>query len=397
MYASLPLGRANTDIYSLAFEIVKRGHEVLLFLRRDEYEYRVINVMGKLKIYPIFPSKMIEWIILYPIILIKALIELLRAKPDLIISSKSMVLPILAFISIFIKRPTVIIVRESLAENLLYAESRSQKLIGRILFHVEYELLKLLKKPILAIDEGLLLLMKKNYNVEPKLMRYPVLKSFHRCNDLNEQSLALQFGLTNVTRPIIIYHGRLSKDRNLDFLIKSFCNVMNRCNVNATLIIAGYGDWNYVAKLVKEAPKRCRNRIVILRRWLKYQDIIRLLCLSDISIETFQRRFPENIQLGTKIVDALLTNNFIVLPRDAYYNYLREVITKLNNANGMILYSSQEELEEAIFKLLCKGVIDKRNQGNVHRIRNIFNVDFAYYIILQSLISSRFHKGRERT
>ncbi|RLF22178.1 MAG: hypothetical protein DRN15_09740 [Thermoprotei archaeon] len=351
LYASIAPGRANSDLYSLIKELLSRGHKVVVMARSDEYQKGTIKI-GDLILVSIYPHKIITWILLYPYMLLRTLIRALKERPDVIISSKSMVLPIAFIVSRVLKRPLVILFRETLAENLVYKYTNVLvRTLGILLYHIELHFLRALRAPILAIDEGLYALASNLYKAKVLLMRYPVSISV-----TNKLSVT-----TSNRNVVIVYSGRISKDRNIEMLIDAFCCIIEELDHDkmnrVKLVITGYGEWNYLLRYLRTKPQACQAKIHVYRGWLRRKEVLDILFNSDVGVETFQRRFPECIQLGTKVVDYLLTGNIILVPKDPYYEYLYNIVNNMirtimgeRSINVVLTYNSKhiEDLKEKI-------------------------------------------------
>jgi glycosyltransferase involved in cell wall biosynthesis len=115
---------------------------------------------------------------------------------------------------------------------------------------------------------------------------------FKRGIDVSIFKPSYSFGNTNVVN--LIYAGRISRDKNLDFLLEVYDVIFNKY-LDTKIRLYIIGDGPYYDKL----EKRCRNKGVVFTGKLKHNELIRYYNMGDLFL------FPSNTDtFGMVVLEA---------------------------------------------------------------------------------------------
>lgn len=195
------------------------------------------------------------------------------------------------------------------------------------------------------------LIIAPAYGIKKKLLIYGVknnieivpnginIKNFSKKSSFSEMSnLKIKYKI-NPKDEILIFVGRIAKEKNLTFLIKSFQKVLCKKPNTALILVGGGVEIDKYNNLVKNLNL---NKKVIITDYVTYEDVNIFLNISKFFVtasksEVHPLTLLEAMASGLPcvIVDAPGTRDIII-----------------NNKNGLIAKNSVNDFAEKIVKLL---------------------------------------------
>ena len=152
------------------------------------------------------------------------------------------------------------------------------KLVGFIYEALESFTLKRTDK-IIAVDKSTKeYYLKKHPWLENKIDVIPVGIDLDLFKPMNKEKMKERYGFKS-TDKIIIYIGRLEKEKNLEFLLKTFKLISSQEKEYKLLLV---GDGKELKKLEKKASDMGLNNVVIFRGAVNQQKIPEILNCADI-------------------------------------------------------------------------------------------------------------------
>jgi glycosyltransferase involved in cell wall biosynthesis len=185
-------------------------------------------------------------------------------------------------------------------------------------------------------------------NTEKKLEIIPTGVDFKNLRE-NESNTDLKLNLKD--KKVLIYAGRLSKEKNLPFLVKTFKLILEK-NRDTVLIFAGQGPWEKKLKTMAKELKISEN--VFFTGELKHKDVFQLLKRADLFLcasktETQGLAVLEAAVMGVPII-AVAAGGIKDIVSDGENGFLTEenesafaqkVIYLLNNEKERLEFSEK--------------------------------------------------------
>ena len=160
---------------------------------------------------------------------------------------------------------------------------------------------------VFATTPKMLKIMAKNGIKKSKMSPITLLFDFERVNFLNEQEKATLKKFYGLKKNVAVFLGRISKEKNLDTLIKIWAGVIKK-NPNSTLLIIGGGP--YEKRIKKLIAKLKIGSNVVLTGVIENERLLKsgLLSICDVFVsasisETF----------GLTGIEAMASNLPVIL------------------------------------------------------------------------------------
>ena len=321
-----------TALANQATELGARGHNVLIFtpkldeINREKFKAKNVQVVHL----PTVPSLLYPEFKLGVFGLPKVIKYLIKFKPDIIHLHSPLTVGMDAVMAArFFKKPLVGTIHVYLAESgylrwfkyklavklvdkavrrfLNFMFSQCDLVLAPSKMLVEELKMNDFKKPISYLPNGINL-------TEPKLLSNKLKDALKRKYGLKEK--------------VVLHFGRLSHEKNVDILIKSF-QLLTKKHQNVSLLIIGDGPTK--EKLVKLARKLRIEKQVVFTGFIEHQTLISsgILSIGDIfatasTMENNPMVVLEAMVFGLPIVgvkqagliELVSTNGFLVKPGD---------------------------------------------------------------------------------
>jgi len=321
-----------TALANQATELGARGHNVLIFtpkldeINREKFKAKNVQVVHL----PTVPALLYPEFKLGVFGLPKVIKYLIKFKPDIIHLHSPLTVGMDAVMAArFFKKPLVGTIHVYLAESgylrwfkyklavklvdkavrrfLNFMFSQCDLVLAPSKMLVEELKMNDFKKPISYLPNGINL-------TEPKLLSNKLKDALKRKYGLKEK--------------VVLHFGRLSHEKNVDILIKSF-QLLTKKHQNVSLLIIGDGPTK--EKLVKLARKLRIEKQVVFTGFIEHQTLISsgILSIGDIfatasTMENNPMVVLEAMVFGLPIVgvkqagliELVSTNGFLVKPGD---------------------------------------------------------------------------------
>jgi len=331
-YINLDLLGIESQIYGIAKEMVKKGHEVLIF-RRWYNSNKKEELINGIKVINIDSPKINDNIFTY--VLTKILFSYYIKKKitkdiDIIIMTD-------VFSSFFLINNKIkkIFVTHNPPIELIPKTSKIKKIIRK------YIDLYIYKKSdyVVALNETIM-----NYLIDNKIKS----KVIHNGIDIEKYSIKKNSKSKN---NYILFAGRLNKIKKIDNLIIAYSKIKKCFRNNYKLYIVGSGEeLNNLINLTKKL--NIYNNVKFIP-WKKHDELVKFISSCDIFV------FPSYYEtMGIVILEALACNKLVISsdipgPKDIIkhkYNgilYEYNNITELTNYLNYYLENQKKSLEIA--------------------------------------------------
>jgi glycosyltransferase involved in cell wall biosynthesis len=291
--------------------------------------------MQKINLHKILPKKglifsRISFIIIFLLNLIPFLKFIKKEKPDFIIIHLLTILPII--LSPYISRKTKIILRISGLPNMHFIRKNLWKFFSKYIF--------LITTPTNLTKE--LLINHKIFNFDKiKLLRDPIIN----CKNINYlKKKELEFAPTKENFYLSI--GRLTGQKNFQFLVKTFAKNYKYFNIKKLIIIGDGEEYKNIKKIIYK--NEAENNIFLIGF---KNNVYNYINKSSALISTALYEDPgfaliEACYMRKKIITSLVNNG----PKEMYNNFDMCYFFESNNENDLIkkIMLSEKDINDKI-------------------------------------------------
>jgi len=334
-------GKGNADLFSVSNNLEKRGHEIILVLRKDK------EINHNSKIYPILPEP-IKGFLTIPVILIKFLKLVKIKKPDIIIVEANWYLPLLMyFFSKLNKTPFIFNFRTLILETIVSWKNKSLLIIfiSKIFLKINKFIYKNYEYKI-ASNQSMVDYCKQFLGIRvPLIGTNPIDLELFKPIDVEKRTkIRKKFGIEN-DQIVISYSGAIN-EWIIDY-IKQLCDVVKELSskFSVLLVIAGWGSEK--ENLKKYLEINYLSKTTILLPWLEHNEIRNFIASCDICVDPFVRKFPADIGPPVKLREYMACGICTITTKSVSN---QELINHKNN--GLIFSGSKEDLKETLFFIL---------------------------------------------
>jgi 1,2-diacylglycerol 3-alpha-glucosyltransferase len=170
-----------------------------------------------------------------------------------------------------------------------------------------------------------------------------------------------QFGL-KATDKVLIFVGRLGKEKNIDFLISSLPLILKKIK-NAKLVIIGDGP--YHATLKKQAKALKIRNSVIFTGYYKKPEVVKAYQASDLFVFASQTDTQ-----GLVVVEAAASGLPIVAVQDdAFSEFLQ------NGQNGFMTKQYKMDFADKVCRILSNKALYNRMKKNSQLVAKKFTIE----------------------
>ncbi len=321
-----------TALANQARELGARGHSVLIFtpkldgIHREKFQSKNVQVVHL----PTVPALLYPEFKLGIFGLPRVIKHLMRFKPDIIHLHSPLTVGMDAIMAArFFKKPLVGTVHVYLAESgylrwfkYELAVKLVDSVVRRFLNFMFSQCDLVLAPSVMLVDEIKRSDFKKPISYLPNGVSLTEPKSF---SDQAKNALKKKYGLKE---KVVLHFGRLSHEKNVDILIKSF-HLLTRKYPNISLLIIGDGPTK--KKLIQLTKKLKIEKQVVFTGFMEHQTLISsgILKLGDVfvtasTMENNPMAVLEAMMVGLPIVgvkqagliELVSSNGFLVKPGD---------------------------------------------------------------------------------
>lgn len=376
------LNGVATSIANQAKQLGKEGHDILIFtpklddIKRTKFKAKNVTVVHL----PTVPALVYTEFKFGVFGLPKVLKYLKKFKPDIIHLHSPLTIGMDAIIAAkILKKPLVGTVHIYFTDPD-YLRFLKYKLAVKLVNKISQRYLNFLYRQCnLLLAPSKLLVKALNSNGFRKEVFYQpngvLLKEPKFLSEKAKNTLKKKYGLKE---EVILHFGRLSYEKNVDLLIKSF-SLIRKTNPDVSLLIIGDGPAK--KNLLKLAKKLKLEKDVVFTGFMDHQTLVTsgILSVGDIfatasTMENNPMAVLEAMACGLPIVgvsqagliELVSGNGFLVKPGD-----LKELSQKIEQ----ILLDAKlaEKMSKSSFMLVKKYSIDKTTAQLLHFYQNLIS------------------------
>jgi glycosyltransferase involved in cell wall biosynthesis len=177
-----------------------------------------------------------------------------------------------------------------------------------------------------------------------------------RMGDVN--ALKRELGLDS--DPAIVYVGGINPERDLTTLLRAVSLLQHRRPIQ--VVIAGYGDPEYVQSLQEIAAGLPSAHTVLFLPRIPQEEVLTYLALSSLGVVSYEKSPLTEVAIPTKVFEYAAAKKPMAIVR------LRALADLFGDAAEFFVAGDERDLASAIERLLTDSTRAEQLAQNAHRI-----------------------------
>jgi len=145
--------------------------------------------------------------------------------------------------------------------------------------------------------------------------------------------------------PAIVYVGAIDPERDLTTLLRAVSSLRDRWSIQ--LVIAGYGDPEYVRALRETAAKLPLSHAVLFLPRIQQEQVLTYLALSSLGVISYQENPLTEVAIPTKVFEYAAAKKPMAIVR------LRALVDLFGHAGEFFRAGDERDLASAIERILA--------------------------------------------
>lgn len=194
----------------------------------------------------------------------------------------------------------------------------------------------------------------EGYNIKTRVSVIPTGVSLHKFENVQEEWLRKHYGIP-ANRKVLLFVGRLSKEKNLEFLIQSFGQI-KRQMPDTTLVITAQGPLEKELKELAESLNFSPDSDVIFTGALPFETLISVYASSDLFVFSSITETQ-----GLVLIEAMASGLPVVAVRASGVQDMVD-----HGINGLLTECDEKDFSDAVIKVLSDKVLYRCLQANAY-------------------------------
>lgn len=222
----------------------------------------------------------------------------------------------------------------------------------------------------------------KKYGVKKEVITVPTGLDLTHFLNVEKGFLRSRLGISTSTN-ILLYVGRLEKEKSIDFLVKSLPLIKQKCP-DTVLVIVGAGSEK--TPLIQLAKKLQVDKSVYFFGQVSQDDIQKVY--ADADVFTFSSRSETQ---GLVVLEAMASNLPVVCVEDGVFSSILQ-----QGKNGFITKKSPHQFSEAVVKILKKPELAHELAQEARKLVQSYSIETTA-LQLEKLYELLIEKNKDKS
>lgn len=207
----------------------------------------------------------------------------------------------------------------------------------------------------------------KEYNIKSPVSVIPTGVPLYKFENVQKDWLRKHYGIP-ANRKVLLFVGRLSKEKNLEFLIQAFQQIKKHIP-DTTLVLTAQGPLEMELKELAKSLNLTLDSDIVFTGALPFETLVSVYASSDLFVFSSMTETQ-----GLVLIEAMASGLPVVAVR-AYG--VQDMVD--DGINGFLTECDQKEFSDAVIKVLNDEVLYKRLKTNAYlKAENLSSTNMAW-------------------